>query len=199
VAVALLSAALVLIDSLVGRHQERILEERKEAQARLEKMARFYLRADVDDITLTPDNKYKVTVWIENVFPEYDFYLMVPTLRGFIQVGPQWQEVKTVEATTDPGLREGTVVNLKDKIKVSWVIDIQTKDYFELLPGYMHVQVNNNMFVSPQAEPEEGESIVERNDYYYVHLKPIGADDEYIRRVNNFPAGAPLYIPMPPH
>jgi hypothetical protein len=198
-AVTLFGAALVLIDSLVGRQQERILEERKEAQARLEKMAWFYLRADVDDITYTPDGKYKVTLWIENVFPEYDFYLMVPTVRGFIQVGPQWQEVKTVEAIPDRGLRAGTVVNLKEKIRVSWVLDIETKDYFELLPGYMHVQIHNAMFVSPQAEPREGENIVERNDYYYVHLKPIGADDEYLKRINHFPAGTPVFIPMPPH
>lgn len=193
----LLVAAFGIADYLVGLYQDRILAEQRERRAKIEKMAWFYLRADVADVSYTPDGKYKVTIWMENVFPEYELYLMMPTVRTFIQVGPQWHEVKTVEATRDPRLKEGTVVNLKDRITVDWIVDIQTKDYFELLPGYMHIQFQNTMFVSPEAEPKEG--IVERNDFYYVHLKPIGADDEYLKRVNHFPQDAPIFVPMPPH
>ena len=71
-------------------------------------------------------------------------------------------------------------------------------DYFELLEGFMHVQVQNAMFVSPEAEPKE--HIIERNDFYYVHLKPIGADEARLAKLHRFPGkGIPIFIPMPPH
>jgi hypothetical protein len=49
------------------------------------------------------------------------------------------------------------------------------------------------------AEAEPAEHIVERNDYYYIHLKPITTDDNQLRQLHNFPREVPVFIPMPPH
>ena len=190
---------LTAVDFIVGAYQAHILAARQAAKAQLEKMAWFYVRADLDKVVYTADGRYKITLWIENLFPEYDIFLMLPQVRVFIQVGTQWQEVAATEATTDPRFKQGTVINLKDKITVDWIVnpqDLQV-DYFELLEGYMHVQIHNNMFISTEAEPTE--HIVERNDYYYIHLKPITADDNQLRQLHNFPGEVPIFIPMPPH
>ncbi len=190
---------LIAFDLGIGVYQQRIIAARQEAKAKLEKMAWFYVRADLDKVVYTPDGRYKITVWMENLFPEYDIFLMIPQLRIFIQVGTQWQEVPAVEATDDPNLPEGHVINLKDRVTVDWIIedkDLEV-DYFELLEGYMHVQIHNSMFISPEVEPTE--HIVERNDYYYIHLKPIDTDDKTLRQLHHFPGAIPIFIPMPPH
>jgi hypothetical protein len=190
---------LIAFDFIVGTYQAHILATRQAAQAQLEKKAWFYVRADLDQVVYTTDGDYKITLWLENLFPEYDIFLMIPPVRIFIQVGTQWQEVAATEATTDLHFQQGTVINLKDKITVDWIVkhpDLQV-DYFELLQGYMHIQIHNNMFISTEAEPAE--HIVERNDYYYIHLKPITTDDNQLRQLHNFPGEVPVFIPMPPH
>lgn len=186
------------VDRLVGTRQAQVLEDKATTKMSLEKMAWYYLRADILDVAYTADGRYRFTVWMENVFPEHDLYVMMPTPRIFVQVGPQWSEVPAFEATANPALSQGTVVSLKDKLTVNWIMEVPPGlDYFELLEGYMHVQLQNTMLISPEAEPKE--HIVERNDYYYVHLKPIGADDDYLSKVHHFPGKIPIYIPMPPH
>lgn len=192
-----LAAVVVAVDFSIGLYQKRILEERAARQAQLEKMAAFHLRADLADVSYTPDGKYKVRLWMENLFPEHDMYLMIPTVNGYIQIGSLWQEVPTFEATRDPALRHGRVILLKERVYVDWVLDIQTRNYFELLEGYMHVRIDNDMFISPEPEPKE--SIAERLDNYYIHLKPFGADDRRLRALHNFPGEVPIFIPMPPH
>jgi hypothetical protein len=65
------------------------------------------------------------------------------------------------------------------------------------MPGYMHIRLANNRLISQRSEPDD--DIVERNDRYYVYLKPHGADDEAIRKRMKYPGEPPVYIPMPPH
>ena len=52
---------------------------------------------------------------MENAFPEHPLYVMLPTIRTYVQVGPQWQEVPGAEP---PGAqwREGTVVKLDGRV-----------------------------------------------------------------------------------
>ena len=190
---------LITFDFIIGAYQAHILSARQEAQAQLEKKAWFYVRADLDKVVYTTDGRYQITLWIENLFPEYDIFLMLPQVRVFIQVGSQWQEVSATEATADPHLKQGTVINLKEKVSVDWIVKPQDLpvDYFELLEGYMHIQIHNNLFISTEAEPTE--HIIERNDYYYIHLKPIDTDDYQLRQLHNFPGEVPVFIPMPPH
>jgi hypothetical protein len=194
---AAVAAALVTTDLVTGYYQNHLVDQRRERLKQLQRMAWFHLRADVNDVVYTPEGKYRMTVWMENVFPEHDFYVMAPSIRAFIQIGPRWVEVPAKEIAEDRLLSSGTVVNLKEKIYAGSVFEIAMGDYFELLPGYMHVKFDNTMFVSPEAEPKE--DIVERADNYYVHLRPINADDAQLRKLNQFPGPVPLWIGMPPH
>jgi hypothetical protein len=194
---AAVAAVLLATDLMTGYYQEHLVEQRRERLKQLQRMAWFHLRADVSDVAYTPEGKYQLTVWLENVFPERDFFVMAPSIRAFIQIGPRWVEVPAKEIAEDRLLSSGTVVNLKEKIYAGTVFEIAMDNYFELLPGFMHVKFDNTMFVSPDAEPKE--DIIERADTYYIHLRPINADDAQLRRLNQFPGPVPRWIGMPPH
>ncbi len=187
---------LVTTDILVGTYQNRLIAAKRAAQAEIEKMAWFYVRTDVDKITYTADNRYQLTLWIENLFPEREVFVMMPLVQGAVQVGPQWQEVKTTEATRDSRLTAGSVIPLTDRITVDWLMEITTPNYFQAFPGYMHLQIHSQMLVSPELEPQE--HVAERNDVIYIHLKPIGSDDNSLRIINGFPREAPIFIPTIP-
>jgi len=53
-------------------------------------------------------------------------------------------------------------------------------------PGYMHVRIQSDMLISSSSEPKD--DIVERNNRFYVYLKPQGSDNAAIKRRSNFPA-----------
>ena len=187
---------LVTTDILVGIYQNRLIAAKRAAQAEIERMAWFYVRTDVDKVTYTADNRYQLTLWIENLFPEREVFVMMPLVQGSVQVGPQWQEVKTTEATRDSRLTAGSVIPLTNRITVDWLMEITTPNYFQAFPGYMHLQIHSQMLVSPELEPQE--HVAERNDVIYIHLKPIGSDDNFLRIINGFPREAPIFIPTIP-
>jgi hypothetical protein len=186
----------VTIDILVGSYQNHLLAAKRAAQAEIERMAWFYVRTDVDKVTHTPDNKYQLTLWIENLFPEREVFVMIPLVQGAIQVGSQWHKVKTIEATRDRRLTAGSVIALTDRITVNWTMEITTSNYFQAFPGYMHIQLHSQMLVSPEIEPKE--HVAQRDDVIYLYLKPIGSDDNNLRIINNFPREAPMFIPTIP-
>jgi len=193
-----LAVAVVLAagDWAAGRYQEHQIEAKREHRRKLEKMAWFYVRADLDRVRYTSDHRYQVTTWIENAFPEHPAYVMLPTVRAYIQVGPQWKELA---GTEPPGSRwiEGTVVRLDSRVESERVFDIREKGYFELLPGYMHVRFDNVMYIADEPEPKD--DVIERDSVYYIHLRPIDADDAKLRSLNSFAADVPVFITMPPH
>ena len=195
-AIALAAGGFAASDWLVGRYQAWQLELKREHRKKLEKMAWFHVRADFDRVKYTPDGRFHVTTWIENAFPEHPAYVMMPSIRTYIQVGTQWKEVPGHEP---PGNRwtEGTVMKLEGRVEADRIFDIQEKDYFELLPGYMHIRFDNVMYVSDEPEPKD--DVLERASVYYIHLRPIGADDAKLSAMNNFPADVPVFISMPPH
>jgi len=187
---------LVGADYLVGRIQQSRLQAVRDHRRELERIAWFHIRADLDRVAYTADGKYRVTTWIENAFPESPAYVMMPSLRAYVQVGPQWKEVPGTESAQNRW-SEGTVVKLDGRVEAERVFDIREREYFELLPGYMHVRFDNVMYISDEAEPKD--DVIERSSVYYIHLRPIGADDAKLRSWNNFPGNVPLYIGMPPH
>jgi hypothetical protein len=190
-------SAFILADRMIGQHQRDVITARRAAKEKLERMVMQYLRADVVDVRHTPEGNYRVTIYLENVYPEFDMFAMIPQVRAFAQSGPQWKEV---ESTDSPGARlvAGNVVNLKERITFDRIFVIPPDgDYFQLLPGFYHVQFLSPMLVSPTAEPKE--DVAERTDNYYIHLRPVGADLAAIRRQNQFPGDIPIYLPMPPH
>lgn len=187
-----------LIDQLVGLWQRRMIEEKLAEHTKLERMVLHYLRADVVDVGHTGDGRYRVTIYMENVYPEYDMYVMVPQIRVFAQSGPMWREVP-VEEPKDARWRAGSVVHLTERITFDRIFDVPKEgDWSQLLPGFFHVRFDNTMLISPLAQPKD--DIAERGDNYYIHLLPVGADVGEVRRRNQFPNGVvPTYLPMPPH
>jgi hypothetical protein len=61
----------------------------------------------------------------------------------------------------------------------------------------MHMRIESDMLISRSSEPKD--DIIERNNRFYVYLKPQGADDDAIKHRSNFPGTPPIFIPMPPH
>jgi hypothetical protein len=191
-------AVLQLIDFGIGRYQAHLVDQRKKARQKLDQMVLHYLRADVLDVYHTADGKYRVRIYIENVYPEYDMYVLLPQVSTSAQVGPAWHEVPT----RDPGdgrLRAGSVVKLVERIVFEREFELPAdKEYFQLLAGFYHVKFDNMMLVSPVPEPKE--DIAERADNYFIHLRPVGSNIDEIRKKNQFPGGnVPIYLPMPPH
>lgn len=200
--IAFAVAALMLFaagwgDRLVGDYQQRLLQEKREAKQRLERLTLFALRADTDTVEYLADGGYGVSVFLENVYPERDLYVMIPSIRVFIQVGALWHEVPSHPL---PGQwNEGQVVRLGERIHVRRRFEVPPgKEYAELLAGYWHVQFVNTLLTSDSAAPED--DVGERTDTYYVHLLPIQADRTAVARQHSFPGGTPpLFLPMPPH
>lgn len=194
--VALVVVGFVGADYGIGVYQRSVLEAKKTARARLERMALFDLRADVKEFAMLSGNQYRVTLKLDNPFPEHEFYVMSPEVQVYIQQGTVWREVPTRSAT--PGA-QGSVVKLSGLRTYDHAFEAAVKKFEELIPGYMHVRVQNVMYVSPKSEPQR-DDIVERTDNYYVYLKPHGANDRELLKKTQFPGGqVPLWIPMPPH
>jgi hypothetical protein len=84
-----------------------------------------------------------------------------------------------------------------DKYRFRFRFTPDVRTFEEILPGYMHVRFSNVMLVSRSAQPKGG--LIERQDDYYVFLKPHDADDAAILRKTTFPGKPPVWIPMPPH
>jgi hypothetical protein len=108
-------------------------------------------------------------------------------------VGSHWEEVPLQRNDN----QAGQVVRLTGKQRFAFSFRPQSKHFEELMPGYMHVRLSNTMLVSRGHEAKGG--LFERNDDYYVYLKPHDADDEAILRQTKYPGRPPLWIPMPPH
>ncbi|MFM8860566.1 MAG: ABC transporter ATP-binding protein, partial [Methylocystis sp.] len=69
--------------------------------------------------------------------------------------------------------------------------------FTELLPHYMHVRLTNNMLISPESTPKD--ELFQRNDNYYVYLKPDNISNDTIAKDVHFPSAPPIWIWMPPH
>jgi hypothetical protein len=190
--------ALLLTDKKLGTYQQKMIAGKVAARAELERMVLHYLRADVRDIVQMPGGKYKASFYMENVYPEYDMFVMLPHVRIFAQSGFAWKELPAAESP-DARWRSGSVVRLKERITFNRIFDVPPdQNWFQLLYGFYHVRFDNAMLISPVAQPKD--DIMEKEDTYYVHLLPIDADLDDVRRKNQFPNGkVPIFIPMPPH
>jgi hypothetical protein len=197
-AIAAALTLLLLADLIIGRYQQTIIARKVAARTELERMVLHYLRADIVDIVHTPAGKYRASFYIENVYPEYAMFVMLPHVRAFAQSGFAWKELPAAEPP-DARWRGGSVVQLNQRITFDRIFEVPAdQEWFRLLYGFYHVRFENAMLVSPVAEPKD--DIMEKEDNYYVHLLPVGADLDEVRRKNQFPGGkVPIFIPMPPH
>jgi hypothetical protein len=183
----------LLGDSLVGRYQTMLVEERAEKRAALETLALSALRADVKAIASRGNGAYELTLELWNVKGDRPIYVMSPALRAYVQVGRQWVEVpsRPIEESA------AQVLKITGRQSYRYVFEAKPTEYAQLLSRYMHVRFVNALLVSPNSTPSD--ALFERIDSYYVYLKPWDADDRAILAEVKFDGAPPLWIPMPPH
>ena len=181
-------------DFAIGWYQQRSLEARDRVALVLQNAAFNWLDAELLRVVDDPDGRsYRATMAMRNLYPDSSLYVMLNPLRVFVQVGLVWQE----QPAHAPDGADWGVVKLTADHDYQVTFQVDAKDWTELMPGYMHVRIDNDMLISRSSEP--GNDIVERNNRFYVYLKPQGADDEAIKRRSKFRGAPPVFIPMPPH
>ena len=186
--------ALVLLgDSLVGRYQHMLVQERADRLAALETLALSSLRADVKAIASRGNGEYELTLELWNVKGDKPIYVLSPALRAYVQIGRQWVEVpsRPIEESA------AQVLKITGRQSYRYVFEAKPAEYARLLSRYMHVRFVNALLVSPNSTPSD--ALFERTDSYYVYLKPWDADDRAILAEVKFDGAPPLWIPMPPH
>jgi putative ABC transport system ATP-binding protein/macrolide transport system ATP-binding/permease protein/lipoprotein-releasing system ATP-binding protein len=177
-----------------GTHVYKRHEQDKRLQVRrlLEETALQRLRADIDRLSTGTDGSYSLVLYLQNYDTDALMFVTAPAVRAFIQVDRDWVEVpaQSTEQETDG------VLSLTGRQVFRYTFKPEVARYTELVPGYMHVRFSNAMIVSRDRNGVGG--LYERNDDYYVYLKPHNADDAFICRKNQW-VSAPMWIPMPPH
>lgn len=193
VASVVLFGAAFLLNEGVARYQRYEIEARRARLAALEELATSTLRSDIESITSLGDQRYEVTIYIANTQQEPPIYVMSPSVQAFVQVGTGWQEAPltpVAEATA-------AVLKITGRQLYRFTLEPRVEKFTELLPHYMHVRFANNMLISPESTPKD--ELFQRNDNYYVYLKPDSVSNEMILKDVHFPASPPLWIWMPPH
>jgi ABC-type lipoprotein export system ATPase subunit len=183
----------LLADSLVGRYQRHVVQQRAEKLAALETLALSALRANVTTIVSRGNGSYELTLELWNVAGDRPIYVMSPALRAYVQIGRQWIEVpsRPVEESA------ASVLKITGRQSYRYAFEAKPVEYAQLLSRYMHVRFVNTMLVSPHSTPSD--ELFERTDSTYVYLKPWNVDDRDILREVRFDGATPLWIPMPPH
>ncbi len=182
------------VNTGVATYEGNQLDAKENQRIELEDLAMKELRADVKNVIAGPGKAYTVTLYLKNVTgTEKPIYVMAPAVRGFVQVGNSWQEVAMKPVNTN----DPKVLKVTGDQTYDYILEPDVKGYAELLPYYMHVRISNDMIVSPSDQPKT--DLIERNDNYYVYLKPHGLDDAKILKRMKFPGKPPVWIPMPPH
>ncbi|WP_119271656.1 hypothetical protein [Taklimakanibacter deserti] len=179
-------------DFAIGAYQAHALALRRQEARALENAAFAGLFVELTDVAYEPDGKsYRARLTLQNTNPAAPLYIMLDPARVFVQAGLTWQGV-----STEAGSR-ARVVKLDGSEDIQVVFQADIANWTELMPGYMHVRIENPMLISRSSEPTD--DLVERANRFYVYLKPQGSDDAAIRKRMNFPGAPPIFIPMPPH
>ena len=141
------------------------------------------LYVELKRIVAEPDGQsFRMTLALQNTSPAGPLYVMLNPVAVYVQSGMVWQQVPSRPA--DPA-GAGVVTVAKDHA-YDVVFTPDVANWAELMPGYMHVRIQDDLLVSQRAQP--GDDVVERRTPFYVYLRPPGS------------AGPPpLFIPMPPH
>ncbi|MEK4033703.1 ABC transporter ATP-binding protein [Methylocystis sp. IM3] len=192
-AAAVLFALAFLLNEGVARYQSYEIEARRARLAALEELATSTLRSDIASIASLGGNRYEVTIYIENTRQEPPIYVMSPSVQAFIQVGTGWQEAPLTPIAD----ATAAVLKITGRQLYRFTLEARAEKFTELLPHYMHVRFANNMLISPESTPKD--ELFQRNDNYYIYLKPDNVSDETIVKDVHFPGAPPLWIWMPPH
>lgn len=189
------AAAVGLVDGLVARKQETVVEETRVQRRLAEEMALQDLRADVDDVVVDAAARATVTIYLQNYRPARPLYVLGPAVEIGIQCDGRWDNVSIGLDDGDSGIR--TVGSEKMSLPVQFTVP--EDPYDELLRGYLHVRIGAAMVVSDR--PDGTGDLFERQDAYYLYLRDPRRTEDEIRRANGWgdKATVPLWIAMPSH
>ena len=171
------------VDAGVGRYQAQLVKQQRQARLELENTAMRSLYVELKRIVALGDGKsFRMTLSLQNTSPAGPLYVMLNPVAVYVQSGMVWQQVPSKPA--NPG-GVGVVTVAKDyAYDVLFTPDVA--NWAELMAGYMHVRIQDDLLVSQSAQP--GLDVVERRTPFYVYLRPPGST-----------APPPLFVPMPPH
>lgn len=186
--------ALVLLGNTgLARYQRYQALVRKERLDALEELATSTLKGEIASVTSLGERRYEVTIYLENAGGDKPIYVMAPNVQAFIQVGSDWQELPLTPAAE----AMASVLKITGKQLYRYILDARADKFTQLLPHYMHVRFTNNMLISPESTPQD--ALFQRNDSYFIYLKPDNVDDATITKDVRFAGPPPLWIWMPPH
>lgn len=181
------------VNAAVTYYQDSVVAAKAAQHQALEELAMKGLRADIKDVAFGPGKSYVLSLYMRNTTGEQSIYVMSPTVRGFIQVGSNWQEVPLKPLDNS----QQKVRKVVGEEVTKYALEPDVPGFAQLLPYYMHIRISSDMLVSPSSQPKD--DLIERNDSYYVYLKPHNANDAAILGKLKFPGAPPVWIPMPPH
>ena len=168
----------LVADAGVSWYQGRALAAARLARLQLENMALQSLFVELKRVVYEPDGKsYRMTIAMQNADPQVPLYVMLNPVGVYVQVGMSWQQVPS-------GPTARGVVKVVDDYSYDVLFTPEVTGFAELIPGYMHVRIQDDVLVSPSAQPKD--DVVERRTPIYTYLRPHGG-------------AAPVFIPMPPH
>lgn len=189
------AASVGLVDGLVARKQEAVVQTTRAQRRLAEEMALQDLRADVDDVVVNADARATVTLYLQNYRPERPLHVLGPTVEIGVQRDGRWDNVPIDLEDDASGIR--TVGSEKTVLPVQFTVP--NGRYDELLRGYLHVRIGAAMVVSDR--PDGTGDLFERQDAYYIYLRDPRRSEDEIRRANGWgdKATVPLWIAMPSH
>lgn len=171
------------VDAAVGRYQSHLVKQQRQARLQLENTAMRSLYVELRRIVAMADGKsFRMTLSLQNTSPAGPLYVMLNPVAVYVQSGMVWQQVPSKPA--DAG--SAGVVTIARDYAYDVLFTPNVANWAELMPGYMHVRIQDDLLVSQKAQP--GDDVVERRTPFYVYLRPPGSA-----------APPPLFIPMPPH
>jgi len=188
-----LLALIYVINLGVASWQQSVIATQLDKQQALEDLAMSDLKAGVKDIRMAASGTYELDLFLRNSKGDKPMFVMVPVTRVFVQVGNSWQET-AIEPLDKP---TSSVVQITGERIFHYRLKPNVSGYTQLIPYYMHVRITNDLLVSPSSLPKD--DLVERNDSYYVYLKPHGINNSLIESKMKFAGEPPVYMPMPPH
>jgi hypothetical protein len=180
-------AALVGLDQYVGDYQSRELARRKALKADLDRLSFQALRTGIDEITFD-GSAYRMRFRLQNATSD-PFFVLVPAIDGFVQVGSRWEPFPVKMAQQD--LHEGMVIELASERVFTEIADIEGEQYTEPMPGYRHLKVTLDAFVSPEANPRE--EIGEHKEDFFLFLRDAERDGVSENKQAGF---RPAFIPL---
>jgi putative ABC transport system ATP-binding protein/macrolide transport system ATP-binding/permease protein/lipoprotein-releasing system ATP-binding protein len=197
-------AGVALIDGLVARRQQAVVQAARAQRRLAEEMALQDLRADIDDVVVHEDvvhdavnaaPRATVTLFLQNYRPERPLHVLGPTVEIGIQRGGGWESIPIDLEYGADGIR--TVGSEKTLLPVAFTVP--EGGYDELLRGYLHVRIGAAMVVSDR--PDGTGDLFERQDAYYLYLRDPRRTEAEIRDANGWgdKATVPLWIAMPSH